>query len=375
MIDEATPGVARWRRLLVAFTALVVVAACSNTARTTNSAPSSTRFDPTSPSRLVAGLPYLHGVNVPWHEFGSDIGCAYDAEWFERTFATLESAGINSIRFWLHADGRCSPTFASDGTPTGLPSSFFTDLDDFLRRANSHHLAVVLVLWAHPMVGTTSGAFPAGHHRDLITSAEKTQAYIDRVLVPIVERYDAIAAIAMWEVMNEPELTVGGIGDRRQSDLVAKSDIQRFVGRLAAAVHDRGGKPVTTGSTSARYLVASTAPADRQWWTDAALISASGDRRATLDVYEVHYYDYLGRNSPWNIAIAKIAAGDGKQAIIGEFPLGIHRGITRALDDTFSQGYAGAMAWAYNDPCCGAWSDVRSAIKIFAEDHRDILRQ
>ena len=72
---------------------------------------------------------FFAGVNIPWHNFGYDIGSSFSKEWFDSAFANVSARGANSVRFWLHADGRASPTFAADGSVTGPGgASFASDL-------------------------------------------------------------------------------------------------------------------------------------------------------------------------------------------------------------------------------------------------------
>jgi hypothetical protein len=81
-------------------------------------------------SNATAPSFWFNGLNIPWNDFGYDIGGgAYDHDWFETFFAQAEAGGQNAARFWVHANGNGSPSFASDGkTVTGLPATFLSDL-------------------------------------------------------------------------------------------------------------------------------------------------------------------------------------------------------------------------------------------------------
>ena len=94
---------------------------------------------------------FLAGVNVPWNEFGQDAGCGkFDQAWFDRTFADIAEQGVTSVRYWLHASGGCTPSFAADGTPTGLPPTAIPEATAILDAAERNGLSVLLVDAAWP---------------------------------------------------------------------------------------------------------------------------------------------------------------------------------------------------------------------------------
>lgn len=317
--------------------------------------------------RSAAPPAFLLGVNVPWNGFATDIGCGYDPGWFDRTFARLADAGVNTVRFWVHADGRCSPVFSADGTPEGLPPAAIGDLEQLLDAADRHGLGVVVVLFSHDMVTSRADQpFPAGHHDDLLRSPEKTAAYVDTVLTPMLAAVGTHPAVRLWEIVNEPELMVDGVSDDPNRTTVPKADVQRFVGTIAAAVNRATDVPVTVGALNVESLVASTAPLAAQWWTDKALVAATGDPDATLDVYEVHYFDYMETTSPWDVDLPQRLADQGKPVLIGEMPLDIARGLERSVVDARTMGYWGVLGWAFNDDCCGSWDTAEPTFRALA---------
>ena len=68
-----------------------------------------------------AASAFWAGGNLPWVDFGYDVGAgSFDSAAVGAAFGNLSAAGANSVRFWLHADGRASPAFAADGSVTAL---------------------------------------------------------------------------------------------------------------------------------------------------------------------------------------------------------------------------------------------------------------
>ena len=69
---------------------------------------------------MIQTSPLFLGTNVPWKWFGYDVGGgAWDRAWFDEFFESV-SLKSNSVRFFLHCDGRATPHFAADGSVIGL---------------------------------------------------------------------------------------------------------------------------------------------------------------------------------------------------------------------------------------------------------------
>ena len=150
------------------------------------------------------GSAYWVGANLPWGEFGYDIGGnAWNATFFDTAFAELASHGANAVRFWLHADGRASPSFASDGTVTGMGGpTFEADLRSLVALAEKHALVLELCLWSFDMCKQDTAGAPM--HADLISDEAKTRSYVQHALLPMLEILNGSSHVVI-EVINEPE--------------------------------------------------------------------------------------------------------------------------------------------------------------------------
>ncbi len=140
---------------------------------------------------------FLNGTNIAWNHFGCDIGShyqygtMYDALWFENMFSDCNVKGINTVRLWIHCDGRGSPEFDANNYVTGLDNNFFIHFDDILRRAENHNIMIIPCLWSFDMTKdyTNVAGMYGGMHADLIQDTLKTRSYINNALIPMVQRY------------------------------------------------------------------------------------------------------------------------------------------------------------------------------------------
>ncbi len=335
---------------------------------------------------------WVNGLNVAWNKFGGDFGnhllwgTMYDTTWFENFFTECEDYGVNVVRLWIHCDGRSSPEFDKNGYATGLDTDFFIDMDDCFRRAKRHNVMIMPCMWSFDMCKDfTESAGPfAGHHEDLLLEDAKMKSYIDNVWIPIVERYKDQCNLFAWEVCNEPEWALerdhlnDTLWEYRSDYVVPIERMQKLTGWMAAEVHKRSNKKITTGSASIRWN-SDVYPAAQNLWSDKALQSATNNMDgAYLDFYQVHYYDYmvpLGADlydTTKDVNYYKI----DKPIIIGETPADTAKAKIHKVDEVIQlakrNGYAGIMYWSFNGyDGIGGWKDFRDVLKNFKEANPD----
>ncbi len=322
---------------------------------------------------------FLNGVNAPWNAFGTDAGkhptwgALYNPGFFDSLFAAVSKAGGNSVRWWVHCDGRSSPEFDNQGMVTGLDSEFIPHFDSILSAAERHGILVMPALWSFDMAKDfTASAGPyAGMHIKLITDPAYTQAYIDKVLTPLAQRYANHPALVAWEICNEPEWMLDKDGSTQQRATALQ--LQAWTGKLAAAIHRAAPKAlVTTGSASLKWNWDNPTGTERNLWSDSALKAAAGDSLAKLDFYQVHYYSWM-RGSGWTYSPfdKKASAWNlDKPVVIGEFP-GIsepgYRTEAQFYQTAVDSSYAGAMAWSYSGVDeFGAWNSIQAGVQAAA---------
>jgi hypothetical protein len=358
---------------------------------------------PANASHLVSwkgGRWFLAGVNVPWQNGGFGADFATVEEWGMHTyshsatdtmFAALQANGVNTVRWWVFADGRGGPEFtaSSGGAVSGLDATTLPSMADAVALAAQHNIRIVFNLWSFDMLkgdSTANGSGEhAGGHTDLITNAAKRSSFLTKALQPMLAypvpgtsyTIGTHPNVLGWDIFNEPEFGISDLGavDGQISQPVTLAQMRQFVAETAGTIHRNSNQLVTVGSTAMKWNSDAGLGTVGNMWKDAALTPY--DAQGGLDFYQIHYYSWMnGDGVNWSyspLAINWAAGGFDKPTVIGELPANAGgTGYTSAglLDKLHSNCYAGAWAWSYNGvDGAGTWADTSAALKAFASAH------
>lgn len=305
---------------------------------------------------------FILGVNVPWHFYGWDFddhylwGTAFDASFWNTTFASLRRAGGDTARIFIFCDGRASPQFHPETREVQpLSATFFKRLDTVVAQAKANDVRLMLVLWNHDALqdhAVCCGRY-AGMHLDLFL---QPTAYFERVLKPLVQHYRNESTVWAWDLMNEPEFAMTETGKGYTTQLVPFDAMMRFMIESTRIIH--------TLSPGALVSVGAAHPDTMHLWTDDSLRYYGSGPDGLLDMIQVHVYPW----SPRQEAILEWMKMYPKPVLVGETPprVGPYRQFRQLLDAYVSNGL-GVLYWAYysGDTVLGNWTDMEPLITTF----------
>ncbi len=325
---------------------------------------------------------FINGINMPWNHFGVDIGNhddwgnLFEIDYYESFFKDCQTQGVNCARWWIHCDGRASPEFDIDGNVIGLDDNFLAQFNHVNELAKSYGVMLMPCLWSFDMLKDyTSGAGVwAGLHHDLIEEEAKTKSYIDNALIPFIQGIEQPCNILAIDIINEPEWGMKGSKGAGVQTPVSKENMQRFVGTIAAAIHEHSDIKTTLGSTSLNFVSAIN-PAKKPLWTDDELQSTIANNQAHLDFYQIHFYDWMFWKG-WNPFLLNYEYWQlDKPCIIGEYPAA--DGIYKAEDMiqlSLEKGWSGHMPWSHSaNDGHGEWANVSDALLLLSGQHSEII--
>jgi mannan endo-1,4-beta-mannosidase len=239
-----------------------------------------------------------------YYNYGRDFGNGlYKKSKFEieTQLASIKTNDGNSVRVYIHVDGRELPDFDS---PIGsYTESLIADLKELLDAAEKHDLFVILSLW--------SGYFKRSNISQLITDNSFQQSYIDKVITPMATALSDHKALAIWQIITGPEGMVA-IGKEdpdpcfntsrttfyntqwKDSTLTMK-EVLRFINKMSSALHTASPSKLVTVSIGNIEGIMSF-----NHFIKECLKKAGGHENGYLDIYVLgsiqinkEYKDYI----------------------------------------------------------------------------------
>jgi hypothetical protein len=322
---------------------------------------------------------FVAGFNLAWINFAGDVGDQpLDTARFRAAMKAVADSGGNTMRVWLSTNGSKDPVFGADGLVSGLGSKTVANVQKMLAIAKENKMLVMPVLLTHNFLQSGQAGVNIDNNKRLLTTDAGLKAYIDNAVVPLVTAIGKDPNLLAWEVANEPEGMVEGVGWTTVK--IAKTDVQKFTNRIAGAIHRAmPGVLVSTGTVQASYL---------GWYTDDALKAAGADADGTLDYYMIHYYGWNGTgNSPFHKGAAAWAVD--KPLVVGEFASSSWSPSTHStssmqdaesvdtlLENLFKNGYAGGLFWQYQPDAGDTWMQgfvtASPSLAKLARAHADV---
>jgi cell division septation protein DedD len=288
---------------------------------------------------IAGSMVYANGTDLPWIAYGNDVGSnawgSYgfhdDALALQADFSTMHAEGVTTARVWLFADARAGIVFDSSGTPTGLDSVDFSDLDALTSAAQANGVYLNLVLFDSSFMenATNLGSgVVGGGHAGLINTGSGGQALESTVVMPVLQHLANKPAVFSIETMNEPEACISSEGAGSNcSNPISVSTFNAWTTMVASDVHATDpGVLVTVGSASSNWV--------GQYEGDG------------LDYYQLHSYGTGYAPDVENTPASSF--GLNKPIVVGEYGANQNSAtFKQQMDGYYASGYAGAWVWSY----------------------------
>ncbi|MFW5703207.1 MAG: carbohydrate-binding domain-containing protein [Patescibacteria group bacterium] len=287
---------------------------------------------------------YLHGVNVPWINWGCDFGCGTNRgassqntkDEMTPKLQQLEDSNVHMVRWWLFPGNPWQIETDGSGSPVGINPSVYQDIDAALAMAEEHDLYYNFVIFSGP------NAIPSSW----INDQAQRQKLAD-TLAPLFARYADNPRLMSWEVFNEPEwdMWYNGADPDNTVDLVRRIlEVQRANTPALA----------TMGSATVQI----------DYWVDM-----------DFDYFSPHWYDNMGEY--WNAlnpdTAAKMFAQTDKPIVLGEIYAASTIEPLNRYNTIRSMGYAGAWGWSLFEYRTQDKMEIdMTALASFAGQHSDI---
>ncbi|WP_049949539.1 hypothetical protein [Sorangium cellulosum] len=296
---------------------------------------------------------FMFGMNYAWHNFAGDFGgiaawdkrgVAAEAETHARNLAGIRAHGASVVRWWMLPELRGEGVvFDANDNPTGLGGTTRGDVEKALELAEQADVHLMFCLFSFDNFHATRvdadvrtvGIAP------LVTDAQRRAALLENVVRPLaqaVEQSPYRHRMVAWDVINEPELAMTGpspYGDPDydpdpQVEPIAHEQMEVFLRDTIGVLRAESRALITIGSASMKWA--------RAWTT------------TDVDFYTFHMNDRVNRYWPYNQSPADYGITD-KPVVMADFPVaGLATAtLSMLLETWYSQGYAGAISWAYGD--------------------------
>jgi hypothetical protein len=314
---------------------------------------------------------FMYGVNYAWHTFAADFGG--NQAWsqpgiaaepaVEAELRTMAEHGINVVRWWLWPDFRGDGVaFDASDTPTGLGGTALADLNRALELADTFDLYLMLTPFSFDNFRPTrmEAELRVRGMKPIATDDTKRRALIENVVAPLARAVEASPfkdRMIAWDIINEPEWAVTGPsmhgGDPEfdpmdELEPLTHAQMETFLRDVNTSLRENSSALITVGGTAIKWAHA---------WS-----------KLDLDFHQFHMYDWVNMYWPYSKSPTDYGLTD-KPVVMGEFPINGLTGVSYSelLESWFSNGYAGALGWAFTDTMFN--SGDYSAVKAFADAH------
>ena len=151
----------------------------------------------------------------------------------------------------------------------------------------------------------------------------------------------------------------------------------------AAAIHKSGSKvTVSSGSAAIKWGSDSCPGCDGNMWSNANLQKQFNDPMAFLDIYQVHYYEWINQyfSNPFEKSPIDYGIND-RPVLVGEMPgregiIGFPTTMYELFENMYKLGYCGHFPWTSNSAGEGDFGSLKTfgeAALKFSTIHAEVI--
>ena len=311
---------------------------------------------------------FQYGINYAWASFGSDFGsttrgvAATKAQRLT-SMMDMKAHGVDVVRWWVWPNFQAGGVaFDTTGAPTGLGGTTIADIGAALDDAAQAGVHIQFTFFSFDTFKININTTTVNPHNlaPIISSPTMLAALVNNVVVPFVNAVNASPnrdRASSWDVINEPEWAINAtptdgadpaFTPQTTVTTVPYPVMKAFVTAVVNGLHASSDRPVTVGAAAVKWAKA---------WTGIG------------DFYTFHLYDWVNQYYPYTTTLASYGVTD-KPVVLGEFPIQGLTGVSylTLVDTIYKLGYAGALAWSFNDPKF-PWAGNNANVKTFADKH------
>jgi hypothetical protein len=297
---------------------------------------------------------FINGVNTPWDKW-NDFGGNYDHNFWDNEFQKIRQAGGNASRIWITCNGDVGIDIKEAGLVSGATEAHWLNLDDMFALAAEHKVYIMATLISFDHTKNTYKKFQSW--RKMMKDTANVSSYVTNYVIPFINRYKNNPYLWCVDACNEIEW----MHDNTECGNIPWENLQYFIARVAAAVHENSEVLVTMGSAAVKWN--GTCPeCIANFYSDKNLQAQYNSREAFLDFYSPHFYGWTVRYFG-NFALDKTPDYYGindRPCMVGENPAKgvfdqdtLRRNIlvipiSEAFIKTYQQGWKGLMVWTSN---------------------------
>jgi len=297
---------------------------------------------------------FINGVNTPWDNW-NDFGGNYDHDFWNTEFQEIRQAGGNASRIWITCNGDVGIDISETGLVSGATQDHWEDLDDMFALASENQVYIMATLISFDHTKNTYKKYQ--YWRNMLKDTANVSSYVTNYVIPFISRYKDNPYLWCIDVCNEIEW----MHDNTECGNIPWENLQYFIARVAAAVHENSTVLVTMGSAAVKWN-GNCPECITNFYSDQNLQKQYNSRDAFLDFYSPHFYGWTVRYFG-NFALDKTPDYYGindRPCMIGENPAkGVFDQdssrhnilvipVNEAYIKTYQQGWKGLMVWTSN---------------------------